>query len=222
MEWALESPGQSHFKIRRKKELQKNLKKPSQWLLLSANLSQMLRKGINVLFFIVIFTSPAILEHCQFLLFFARHIQSVSPPFFFILSLLPLSIQITTEETHNATTKVITFEEWFNSTSKAQEELAGSETPVLTRSEVGLKLRPVGDYIKMLHRKPRPTPKPTPKASKNATASDNTTSSLEEDVEEEEEQDGESGEEETAQAKEQGEAKEEGDASSGEDAEGEL
>jgi hypothetical protein len=140
--------------------------------------------------------------------------------FFFILSLLPLSIQITTEETHNATTKVISFEEWFNSTSKAQEELAGSETPVLTRSEVGLKLRPVGDYIKMLHRKPRPTPKPTPKASKNATASDNTTSSLEEDVEEE--QDGESGEEETAQAKEQGEAKEEGDASSGEDAEGEL
>jgi hypothetical protein len=136
-----------------------------------------------------------------------------------------LSIQITTEETHNATTKVTTFEEWFNSTSKAQEELAGSETPVLTRSEVGLKLRPVGDYIKMLHRKPRPTPKPTPKASKNATASDNTTSTLEEEEDVEEEvQDGENGKEETAEAKGQGEAieDEEGDASSGGDAEGEL
>ena len=81
-----------------------------------------------------------------------------------------------------------TFDEWFNSTSKAQKNLAGSETPVLTRSEVGLKLRPVGDYIKMLHRKPRPTPKPTPKATKNSTTADNTTGEEGEEEEEEEEQ----------------------------------
>jgi hypothetical protein len=85
---------------------------------------------------------------------------------------------------------VTSFEEWFNFTSKAQEDLAGSETPVLTRSEVGIKLRPVGDYIKMLHRKPRPTPKPTPKVSKNETSADNSTVEEGDDEEEEMEEGG--------------------------------
>jgi hypothetical protein len=78
--------------------------------------------------------------------------------------------QITADEAVNATALVAEFEEWFNATVAAQEALPGSDEPVLTRDSVGIKSRPVGDDLRRLHRRPRPTPVPTPKvAKKNAT-----------------------------------------------------
>ena len=109
--------------------------------------------------------------------------------------------QITADEAVNATALVAEFEEWFNATVAAQEALPGSDEPVLTRDSVGVKSRPVGDDLRRLHRRPRPTPVPTPKVVKK-----NTTNATGEEEEEDEE------EEEGAKAPEAGADEEQGEA----------